>query len=273
MLHFFHNYTPNPILICLGPVHIYWYGLFMVVGIFTALTVIFKLAEKYNLKKEIIVDSVFWLILNGLIGARLYHVLIEFNYYSNNPLAIFKIWQGGLAIHGAIIAGVLTLIFYCRRHNLNFWQLTAIYTPGLALAQTIGRWGNYFNQELFGRPTNSPWGIPIAPANRPPDFFNFSHFHPAFLYESIANLSIFTILFLMHYHTFKKQKNEPNYKIFLPTYLIMYSIVRFLMEFIRIDPAPIFFHLRFAQWASLILIFISLTFLTKQFSFKFPHYK
>jgi len=114
MFHFLHTYTPNPILVSFGLIHIYWYGLFMVTGIFAALTVIFKLAEKYNLKKETIVDSVFWLILNGLIGARFYYILIEFNYYSHNPIAIFKIWQGGLAIHGAIIAGTLTLIFYCH---------------------------------------------------------------------------------------------------------------------------------------------------------------
>ncbi|MFH1822860.1 MAG: prolipoprotein diacylglyceryl transferase, partial [Patescibacteria group bacterium] len=156
MFNFLHTFQPERILLNLGPFHIYWYGFFVVSGLLLGILVSLKLASYYKIEKNKIIDLIFWVILGGIIGARIYHIFLELPYYLNNPLDMIKIWQGGLAIHGAIIAGVLIIWYFSKKHNLNFWLISAILAPSLALAQAIGRWGNYFNQELFGLPTNLP---------------------------------------------------------------------------------------------------------------------
>jgi len=145
MINFLHTFTPNPILISLGPINIYWYGLFIVFGILVALALTLKLSEYYDLEKNKIIDIGFWVIIFGIAGARIYHVLLDLPYYLENPVNILKIWEGGLAIHGALILGGLTAWYLVRKYSLNFWKLAAVVAPGLALAQAIGRWGNYFN--------------------------------------------------------------------------------------------------------------------------------
>jgi len=176
MINWLHNFNPQALLVSFGPFHIYWYGLFMVSGILIALGTSSILAKYYKIKADTLLDLAFWLIINGLIGARLYDVLLELSYYKSNPLDIFKIWQGGLAIHGAIIAGLITTYFFARKHKISLWTLSALIVPGLALAQAIGRWGNYFNQELFGLPTSLPWGIPISILNRPIAYLDYDYF-------------------------------------------------------------------------------------------------
>ena len=255
MLNFLHNFNPEPILVSLGPIHIYWYGLFIVLGILLATLVAFKLASFYNISKNTIFDSAFYTIFGGLIGARIYYIFLELPFYIEHPLDIFKVWNGGLAIHGGLIGGLIVLLYFCRKYKLNFWLLSAIYAPGLALAQTIGRWGNYFNQELFGTPTNLPWGIPILPENRMMDFFNFDYFHPTFFYESIGNFFIFIILITIHSWIIKKKiTGNKVYVFILGTYLLLYSILRFFMEFLRIDNPSIVSGLNVPQIVSLIII-------------------
>jgi len=257
-----HTFHPNPILISLGPINIYWYGFFIVLGALSAILITFKLAAYYSIKKETIIDLAFWLIIGGIIGARAYHVLLESQYYLSHPADILKIWQGGLAIHGAIFAGLIIIWGFSKKYRRNPWQLAAIIAPGLALAQTIGRWGNYFNHELFGKPTNLPWGIPINIINRPVEYISNEFFHPTFLYESIGNFLIFLILIFIHIWIIKKHKFNNSYYLLLITYyLISYSLLRFSLEFIRIDPSPIILGLRFPQIISLIIIFISIIFL------------
>ncbi len=254
MINFLHSYLPNPILISFGPINIYWYGVLIVTGILIGILVVLKLAPYYNIPKTIIIDSIFWLILGGIIGARLYHIILELPFYLEHPLNMFKLWQGGLAFHGALITGIFFIWFFTKKNNIDFWLLTAIYVPGLALAQTIGRWGNYFNQEIFGQPTNLPWGIPIVPDNRILDFYNSQFFHPTFLYESIGNFLIFAVLIFIHYLIIKKKNNF--YQSVLINYLLMYSLLRFSVEFIRIDSTPMLFGLRSPQAISLLIIFI-----------------
>jgi len=259
MFNFLHAYNPTPILISFGPINVYWYGMFIVTGILVAILVILKLAGYYKIDKGIIIDSAFYLIIGGIIGARLFHVLLEFRYYLEHPLNILMVWQGGLAIHGAIISGLALVWYLTKKNNINFWLYSAIFLPGLAIAQAIGRWGNYFNQELFGRSTNLPWGIPIQPANRILDYYNSNFFQPTFLYESLGNLIIFITLLILHYLIIKKiicQKNSPVmcYMLCVMTYLIMYSVLRFFLEFVRIDKTPEVFGLRFPQITSLIII-------------------
>ncbi|HOZ55672.1 MAG: Prolipoprotein diacylglyceryl transferase [Parcubacteria group bacterium ADurb.Bin316] len=257
MINFLHNFTPNPILISFGPLHVYWYGIFIVLGIIAALIVALKLAEYYQIKKEGIVDLAFYLIIGGVIGARIYHICLKFSYYAEHQLDIFKLWNGGLAIHGAIIAGVIVMYVFAKNKNLNFWQLAAITVPGLALAQAIGRWGNYFNQELYGRPTTLPWGVPIQFNNRVLEYYTSNYFHPTFLYESLGSLIIFAVLLFMHYLIIKKQKLNFRYIVF--AYLVLYSLLRFATEILRVDSTTIFLGLRLPQIVSLIIILTSLT--------------
>ncbi len=256
MFTFLHIYIPNPIFISLGPINIHWYGLFVALGSLSAIITSLKIASYYKIKKEVVIDLAFWLIVYGLLGARIYHVFLELPYYFKYPLDIFKIWHGGLAIHGGILAGVIVLYFYAKKYKINFWQLGAIVTPCLALGQAIGRWGNYFNQELFGQPTNLPWGIPIDIINRPFEYLNYEYFHPTFLYESIGNFLIFILLITLHILIIKK-KIKPNYLLLTIGYLISYSLLRFGLEFIRIDTTPIIAGLRFPQWISLSIILLS----------------
>ncbi|MFA4941856.1 MAG: prolipoprotein diacylglyceryl transferase [Patescibacteria group bacterium] len=258
MINFFHTFNPNPIFLSFGPLHIYWYGLFIVIGIMMALAIYLKIAPYYNLKKDTIIDLVFWAVIFGIIGARIYHVVLEWSYYYKYPLDIFKVWQGGLAIHGALIAGILVGWVFAKKNNLNFWLLAAVAAPGLALAQAIGRWGNYFNQELFGRPTDLAWGIPIDIMKRPLEYLSAEFFHPTFLYESTGNFLIFLVLIFFHIWIIKKKKFD-NFIYFLifGLYLFLYSVLRFSLEFVRIDATPVFGIFRFPQIASIIIVLLT----------------
>lgn len=265
MINMLHNFEPGSVMISWGFLKIYWYGFFIVLGILLAFSLTLFLAKKYKIEKDTIIDLAFYLIIFGIIGARIYDVFLEWRYYIKNPVDIFKIWQGGLAIHGAILAGLITLWIFIKKTKIDsfknlsqwakFFKLTAIITPGLALAQAIGRWGNYFNQELFGLPTNFPWGIYISPVNRPWEYLYASFFHPTFLYESLGNLIIFIILISLHFYFIKKNKvSFKNDFLITALYLILYSILRFNLEFIRVDFAPEIFGLRFPQFISIIII-------------------
>lgn len=251
MINFLHTYLPSRILISFGPIHVYWYGVFIVLGILVGIGIAIKLAEFHKLSKDEVIDIIFWLIIGGIIGARLYYILLEFPYFLKNPLDIFKIWQGGLAIHGALIAGVTILWYYTRRHKIDLWLMGAILVPALSIAQAIGRWGNYFNQENFGRPTDLPWGIPIATANRIAGFYNSQYFHPTFLYESLGDIIIFIILILLHIY-YARRKQNGNKIIFL-TYFLLYAALRFATEFLRIDITLLIFGWRLPQLLSLII--------------------
>lgn len=255
MINFLHTFHPQAILLSFGPIHIYWYGLFMVAGIIAALGVSIKLARYYKIGADTMFDLSFWLIINGLLGARIYDILLELPYYLKYPLDMFKIWQGGLAIHGAIIAGLITVYFFAKKRKISPWSLTALVTPGLAMGQAIGRWGNYFNQELFGSPTTKPWGIPIDLINRPIDYVRNDFFQPTFLYESLGCLLIFIILIGANYLLIKRGKLNKYYFLLLTAlYMILYSILRFCLEFIKIDVTPMFLSLRWPQVISLFIV-------------------
>jgi phosphatidylglycerol---prolipoprotein diacylglyceryl transferase len=252
---FLHNFHPKSILFSLGPIDIHWYGIFIVLGIIAAMFIIGKLAEKYGIKKEDIIDIAFYAIIGGIIGARIYFIFLELPYFLINPINIFKIWHGGLAIHGGILGGLLSVFILSKIKKINFWKLTAIAAPGMALAQAIGRWGNYFNQEVFGKPTNLPWGIPIEPMNRPLEYLSSQYFHPTFLYESIGNLIIFCLLILAHRHLIKNKKMEKyHFMLISSAYLIAYSILRFMLEFLRVDETILVFGIRWPQIMSILII-------------------
>jgi phosphatidylglycerol:prolipoprotein diacylglycerol transferase len=252
MLNFLHTFQPTPILASIGPINIYWYGFLIMFGVLAAIGTAVYLAKQLGLKQEVILDLAVWLIVGGIIGARLYDIGLEWQYFSIHPLDAFKIWRGGLAIHGAIIGGAITLWLFAKKYQHNFWQLTAIVATVLPLGQAIGRWGNYFNRELFGYPTNLPWGIPIDLFHRPWQYLEFTYFHPTFLYESLGSLIIFAIMLFLHF------KRVANFELRVTSYLFMYSILRFSTEFVRIDVTPTLFGLRFPQIASLLIMLFCL---------------
>lgn len=267
MFSLLHDFTPSATLFTFGPVTIYWYGLFMAVAIAAAMYSALQLAPKYHLGQETIFDLSFWLVIGGLTGARLYEIILMWPYYSRHPWQTVKIWEGGLAIHGAIIAGLLIVWVFSYRHKINISRLTALLVPGLALGQAIGRWGNYFNQELFGSPTNLPWGIPINPINRPTEFSAHIHFHPTFLYESLGCLIISTALFLMNIRAAKNRSLGRRFQLLsVAFYVISYSLLRFTLEFIRLDETPVIWGWRWPQIASLVLIAVTIIILF--FSFR-----
>jgi phosphatidylglycerol:prolipoprotein diacylglycerol transferase len=248
MLQWFHNFSPQPILFHWGWLTVYYYGLLVALGIVVGGLVVARLAKKQDWPSAVGDNLLFWGLVGGLIGARLYHVFLEWPYYRQNLLAIFEIWNGGLAIHGAWLGGLVAIYFVCRRHRLSFPKTLDVLAIGLILGQAIGRWGNFFNQELFGRPTNLPWGIFIDWANRPAEYLSVSYFHPTFLYESGLDLILFFLLFFF----FSRIKQLAGLTISL--YLVGYSLIRFLLEFVRIDDTPEIWGWRWPQWFSLFII-------------------
>jgi phosphatidylglycerol---prolipoprotein diacylglyceryl transferase len=249
-----HTFYPQRILLSLGPINIYWYGFFIVSGIVAGIFLAGKIGKKYNISSDNIIDISFWLIIIGVLGARIYHVLMEYGYYYVHPLDIIKIWQGGLAIHGALITDGIALIWLSTKHKIKYITLLSVLVPAVALGQAIGRWGNYFNQELFGKPTGLPWGIPIDIKNRPLDYINSTYFHPAFLYESIGNLLILAILLIIHHFGLKRGKEVGIYVV--SAYFMLYSVLRIITEMIRIDNTGIIFGIRAPQFISALIILI-----------------
>ncbi len=234
------TYLPDAIALSLGPLAIHWYGIFLVSGVIAALLVIRQRWPGTGRTKDQLFDLVFVLLLGGLLGARLYYVIYAWSYYVAHLDEIIQIWRGGLAIHGAWIGGLVAGWLYSRRHHWQFWPLVDRLVIGLPLGQAIGRWGNYFNQELFGRPTTAPWGIPIDLENRPVGLEQFNYFHPTFLYESVLALVLFGLLLLSSRST--RPVGEQT-----AIYVFGYSLIRFLMEFWRIDYSPEVFGVRWAQ--------------------------
>jgi len=297
----------------IGLLKVHYYGFLIASAIILGFFISVKLAKKYGLKKDSILDLYFYLIIFGLLGARAYHVLCEWGYYSAHLLDIPKAWNGGLGIFGGIFAGLLVVWFYSKKIQKNsvklsktvetkkqlsiinyqlsatesrntFWLILDILSPALMLGLALGRWGNFFNQELFGPPCNYFFCIPIDLAHRPLNFFAFTNFHPTFLYESLACIIIFAVLLFLH-----KLRLKNNYQLLVPlsrastlmerrqlegsiinyshdkveshrclnipgliflTLIITYAFFRFFNEFLRIDQQPQLIGLRLSQWVS-----------------------
>jgi phosphatidylglycerol:prolipoprotein diacylglycerol transferase len=213
----------------IGSISIHWYGTLIAISVLAAIGIALIEARRRGEATVHVINVALILIPLGAIGARLYHVIDQWDYYMQNPAMI--IGGQGLGIFGAIIGGALGLIIYTRWKKLSTLRWLDILAPGLILAQAIGRWGNFFNQELYGYPTNLPWGIYIDPANRLPGYESFSHFHPLFLYESLWNLLGFTVLMLAG-RKFRSRLRDGD--IFF-LYVIYYGIGRFFLEGLKIE--------------------------------------
>jgi phosphatidylglycerol:prolipoprotein diacylglycerol transferase len=255
---FLHTYLPDPVIFHWQFISLHWYGMLIALAISAALAVSLKLARQRGLKSDEVFDLAFYLIIFGIIGARIYAIFLDLGYYLKNPFEIVAVWHGGLAIHGAIAGGLLALIIYGRRRERSFWLWADLAAPGLALAQAIGRWGNYFSQEVFGRPTDLPWGIPISYINRPVQFLSQEYFHPTFLYESLLDLANFLLLYFLFRRFYGRDyelriKNQELGIIFF-VYLINYSLIRLGMEFLRVDETIEIWGIRWPIVVSLIII-------------------
>jgi phosphatidylglycerol:prolipoprotein diacylglycerol transferase len=224
---------------------IYFYALIIMGGVIVAAFLASRRAVKYGQDPERVWDILTWVIIAGVVGARLWHVLtpspaleaqgITTMYYFTHPLELINTRQGGLGIAGAVAGGALALWIYTRAKKVSFLTWIDIIAPGLILAQAIGRWGNFVNQELYGAPTSLPWGIYIDPAHRLPGFENFSYYHPTFLYESLLNLGVMFLLLWIERRFWGRLKAGD---LFLG-YLVGYSIVRIFMELLRLDSSQV----------------------------------
>ena len=236
------------------------YGITISLSIFLCILITQRLVVKYKKNEEIFWGLSFWTIFCGILGARLYHVLDYFDYYRYHQLDIFKIWNGGMGIWGGIFGGTLGAITYLKIKGEKIFPWLDIISVVTPLGQSVGRWGNFFNKEIFGLPTTLPWGIYIEPEKRPVEFLNYSKFHPLFIYESILNFILFLFLLILY----KKTNEKTPSGTFLCIYLISYSTIRFFLEFLRINPWKIeisSLFLNVSQCISILVIIISIIFI------------
>ena len=221
-------------------VDIMWYGILMATGMILGVLLALKEAKRVGIDEDDVLNLALIAIPSGLLGARLYYVIFNWSYYSQNVSEILNFRGGGMAIHGALIGGILSGFIYTKTKGINFFKMADAVMLGIPLAQAIGRWGNYINGEAHGGPTDLPWGIMV----------DGMKVHPTFLYESIWDLGIFIFLWLFR----KNKKYEGQLAI---TYIILYSIGRFFIEGLRTDSLMIG-PLRMAQVISLVAIIICL---------------
>lgn len=246
----------NRVFLEIGPFFtIYWYGVIIGVGVLLGYLLATREAVKRGMPKDTFADLLFFAIPISIICARIYYVTFRWEHYANNPVKVFFIWEGGIAIHGALIGGVLTAYFFAKKRKLAFWQLLDVAAPSILLGQAIGRWGNFMNQEVYGKPVTREFleslYLPDFIINQM--FINGTYYHPTFLYESLWSLvGVVLLLFL-------RRANLRQGEIFF-TYVIWYSVGRFFIEGIRVDYLLIGGMFKTAQVISIILIIGSVFF-------------
>lgn len=245
----------SSVLFTFGSFSVHYYGLTMFLAIITALFVMRFMIKKYykEINTEILLDILPAVILFSIIGARAYYVIMDFSYYSKHLSEIVAVWNGGLSIHGGIIGGILSGLILSKIKKINFLQYADVFSYGLVIGQAVGRFGNYFNCEAFGKPCSLPYiGLFIPKQYRPTGFEDFDYFHPTFLYESIWNVIVFLILFFV----IRKVPKIRQGTIFF-SYLILYSIGRMFIEWCRLDSVLNIAGVPIAQIVSVLTIFIA----------------
>ena len=245
--------TPSRSTLELGFFTIHYYALCILLGIIVAILVTKRRYSQFGGNVTDVTDIAFFAVPAGIIGGRIYHVITSpANYFGENgsPIEIFKIWNGGLGIWGAISLGALAVFIYfkVKKTSLSFPYLADAIAPALLIAQGIGRFGNWFNGELFGQPTELPWALEIPIANRPTGFSEFSTFHPTFLYEALWCFAIATFILRSKYLNSLAGSGAS-----FAFYVTAYSIGRLFIEMIRIDEANTIFGLRLNIWVALIM--------------------
>ena len=243
----------DPIAISLGPIDVRWYGVIIAFGIVMAFLVAQREMVKRGYHEEFLTDLLIWAVPLAILGARLYYVLFKWEYYSENPGNILQVWEGGLAIHGALIASFVTAYVFTKRRKVSFLKLADVVAPSILIGQTIGRWGNFMNQEAHGGPVSRTFLENMFL----PDWIieqmriDGTYYHPTFLYESIWNFTGVVILILL------RRVNLQRGEMFL-FYLIWYSVGRFFIEGMRTDSLYLIGELRTAQVVSITTVVVAL---------------
>jgi len=243
--------SPGAIAFTVASLDVHWYGIIMSLAILCGLFVILFIRSRFF--KEISVDSIcdlsFLLIIWGIIGARLYYVILDYKYFLRFPLEIPAVWNGGISIQGAVLGGIIAALFYSKKNNINFLKYADLFVFGLVTGQIIGRWGNFFNSEAFGLPCDLPWKLYIPYSSRPLEYKMYEYFHPAFLYESILSL---IILFILYFILSKCTKRIDG--VIFYSYIILYSIARILVETIRTDSVLNIYNIHIAHITAVFFI-------------------
>ena len=235
--------TVNNVAIKIFNIEIYWYAILIIASIILSIILCKKECKKYNIKYEDILELFIYIMPISIIFARIYYVIFSLNKYINNPMEIFNFRNGGLAIYGGIIGGILTIYVYTKIKKINFWNILDILAPYLALSQAIGRWGNFFNQEAHGIETTSIFRMGIIENGK------YIEVHPTFLYESICNFIIFIILNKMSKN--RKYEGQITYM-----YLTLYAFIRMIIEGLRTDSLMLG-NIRISQILSIIIFLVS----------------
>lgn len=257
----------SPIAIQIGNISIYWYSLCILTAFFVGfLLVFFEIKRHKNIKLDFIYDYFFYLIPIVIVGARLYYVIFEWNVYKNNLISIFQIWNGGLAIHGGVIAGLIFTYFYTKKHQINTVRFMDIAAPSLVLGQAIGRWGNFFNGEAYGPAVSL---IELKKLHIPQFvidgmYIDGSYHHPTFFYESLTCFVCFIILILL-----MKKYKKLKVGTLCGIYFIIYGIERFLVESLRTDSLMLG-SLKVAQLVSAIMVIVGIIFIIVSLKKKVP---
>ncbi|MFO8069736.1 MAG: prolipoprotein diacylglyceryl transferase [Alkalibacterium sp.] len=256
----------DPIAFRLGPVEVAWYGLIIVVGMFLAVWLSMREANKRGIGEDFIVDLAFWIIPAGILGARIYYVLFKLPTYLDDPIRMFYLWEGGLAIYGGLILGFITMYWYSQKNKVPVWLLVDILAPHVMIAQAIGRWGNFVNQEAHGSEVSRQFLERL----QLPEFIieqmniNGSYYHPTFLYESLWNVVGFIILMVLR----AKNKVLIRGEAFLG-YLAWYGLGRFFIEGMRTDSLYIG-GFRVSQLFSLLLLVASVGLIVYRRYYAYP---
>jgi len=243
----------NPIAFTIGNIEIRWYALFILVGVLLAFFIIKKEAKRFNIKSDFIFNLCFWAIIFGFIGARVYYVIFNWDYYSQNMIEILEVWQGGLAIHGGLIAGIITIYLYTTKYKARTIRYLDILVVPVPLAQAIGRWGNFFNSEAHGAATT----LEHLQSLHVPEFIingmkiEGVYYTPTFFYESLACLTLFIILLIFRRGRYRKVGSMVG------LYLVGYGIIRFFIEISRTD-ALMIAGFKMAQIVSIIMVIVGM---------------
>ena len=251
----------QPIAFSIFGLDVRWYALFMLAGVLAGLLLARFLAARIGLDADWVLDAAPWVVLFAIVGARSYYVLLRGDYFLSHPAQAINIRLGGLSFHGALIAGTIAFAVLCRRARQPFFWWSDAVVPAVALAQAIGRWGNWANQEAFGTPTSAPWGLWIDPQRRPPQFADVERFHPTFLYESLFNVA--NAAFLSWLALRIPKSTRLGHGDVLAVYLVDYGVARFLIERVRTDslylgPLPAAYWLSWGLTAFGVVLFIFL---------------
>ena len=240
--------SPSNGVIDIGPLSVHVYGIMLAIGVVVAAVIAGHRWARWGRSRREFDDVVVWIVIGGVVGARLYHVATDWEKFEGNWLRVLEIWHGGLSIWGVIAGGAIAVFLVARVKHLDVLLLCDAIVPGLLVAQAIGRWGNWFNQELLGEPTTLPWGLEIDPAHRPPGYASSATFHPTFLYESLWCLVLVGVLLWV-----ERRWRLRNGQL-LALYLTGYCFARFWFENLRIDEAKLVGPLRVNAWVSLLVM-------------------